>query len=122
SGLRNAPAKPAPRPRKQYRWEFREQQEALSRELMASLKLSRVVARVIANRGLATSPTELEQFCRPSLACLHDPFQMADMDKAVARLVQAQRAGESVVVYGDYDTDGATSTALLIRTFERIGL
>jgi single-stranded-DNA-specific exonuclease len=54
-------------------------------------------------------------FFRNGLETLHDPFLMRDMDRAAGRLASAIRQGERVLVYGDYDVDGATSTALMTR-------
>src|SRR5262245_50299123 len=51
---------------------------------------------------------------------LPDPSHLKDMDVAIARVVAAVRAGEKVVVFGDYDVDGATSSALLARFFRAI--
>ena len=52
---------------------------------------------------------------RPDLADLHDPFLMADMDKAVNRLTEAVRNNEKILVYGDYDVDGTTSVSLVYK-------
>ena len=53
---------------------------------------------------------------------LLDPFKMQDMDRAVSRILDARKKGERVVVFGDYDVDGVTSTALLIDFLERVGI
>lgn len=56
---------------------------------------------------------EAKKFFRPSLADLHDPFLMKDMDKAVRRLKQAMDRDEKILIYGDYDVDGTTAVALV---------
>jgi len=61
-------------------------------------------------------------FFRNGLETLHDPFLMRDMDRAAARVAAAIRAGERVLVYGDYDVDGATSTALMTRFLRSQGV
>ncbi len=76
-------------------------------------------------RLLAARDVELEavpDFLEPTLRkFLPDPSHLVDMDAAVERLVQAVRAGERIVVFGDYDVDGATSAALLLRFFRSVG-
>lgn len=63
---------------------------------------------------------------RPALSAendpLHDPYLMHDMEKACLRLEAARDAGEKVVVFGDYDVDGVTATAVLVRTLHKIGI
>ena len=77
------------------------------------------------SRLLAAREVELEgvpDFLEPTLRkFLPDPSHLKDMDAAVARLVRAVRAGERIVVFGDYDVDGATSSALLLRFFRAVG-
>ena len=57
-----------------------------------------------------------------SLDDLYDPYLLADMDKAVARIKEAKEKGERVVVFWDYDVDGATSTSILIHFFKTVGI
>src|SRR5258705_3958369 len=75
-------------------------------------------------RLLAAREVELEgvpDFLEPTLRrFLPDPSHLKDMDAAIARLVRAVQEGERVVVFGDYDVDGATSSALLLRFFRSI--
>lgn len=61
-------------------------------------------------------------FLQPNLAQLHDPFLMDDMEKAALRVVQAIQNREKVMVYGDYDVDGTTSVALMMRFLKEVGL
>lgn len=63
-------------------------------------------------------PAELEM----TIDDLHDPFALKDMDKAVARLLQAKENDEKVMIFGDYDVDGVTSTSILMHFFKKIGL
>ncbi len=79
-----------------------------------------LVGRLLAARGLTAD--EVPSYLEPTLReQLPDPARFRDMDKAVARLVAAIGAGERIAVWGDYDVDGATSAALLIRYFRAIG-
>jgi single-stranded-DNA-specific exonuclease len=87
-----------------------EHEEALSH----ALGISPLLARLLVNRGLH-SPEEADQFLNPSLDHLHDPFGLPDMEKAVARVKLALERKEKILVHGDYDVDGISSAALLIR-------
>ena len=84
------------------------------KHLSAALNVNMVIANLLAQRGITTY-NEAKSFFRPQLTDLHDPFLMKDMDKAVARLEQAIRNEEKVMIYGDYDVDGTTSVALMYQ-------
>src|SRR5471032_1094016 len=78
------------------------------------------IARLLAARDVPLD--EVPDFLDPTLRkFLPDPSHLKDMDAAVARLVKAVQDGEKIVVFGDYDVDGATSSALLLRFFRAIG-
>jgi single-stranded-DNA-specific exonuclease len=79
-------------------------------ELVRTIQISPEIATLLGQRGI-TSFDEAKTFFRPSLDQLHNPFLMADMDKAVARLTEAIERQEKILVYGDYDVDGTTSVA-----------
>ena len=80
-----------------------------------------LVAQLLLARGVP--PADLERQRNPSLrAFLPDPSHFRDMDTAAERLAAAVITGEAVTVYGDYDVDGATSAALLIRLLRELGL
>lgn len=72
------------------------------------------IAELLVRRHVGTA-REAEQFFAPSLADLHDPFLMPDMDKAVHRLNKAMGAKERIMIYGDYDVDGTTAVALVYK-------
>lgn len=75
---------------------------------------------MLASRGVGADGAEL--FLRPTLkALMPDPRVFAGMDAAVARIVAAVKAGERIAIFGDYDVDGATSSALLMRFFRAAG-
>lgn len=71
-------------------------------------------------RGLKTVE-EIQDFITPNDTWIHDPYLLKDMDKAVSRIMEAIEKGEVITVYGDYDADGITSTAVLKETIEMIG-
>lgn len=85
--------------------------EAVER-LSKELNINKTLARLLVLRGIKTFD-EARKFFRPEWAHLHDPFLMADMDKAVNRILDAMETGEKILVYGDYDVDGTTSVALV---------
>jgi single-stranded-DNA-specific exonuclease len=78
------------------------------------------VARILINRGLSDSASA-RRFLNPSLDQLLDPFLLTDMTPAVDRIRRALRAGERLMVYGDYDVDGVTGTSVLLRALRRLG-
>jgi single-stranded-DNA-specific exonuclease len=83
--------------------------------------LPEVMGRILAGRGVGVDDAEI--YLNPSLAaCLPDPSQFADLERAAQRLAGAIMGGEKVAVFGDYDVDGATSSALLKRFFRAAGV
>lgn len=82
--------------------------------------LPEIIGRVLAGRGIA--PEDVAAYLTPSLkTLLPDPSVLTDMDKAAARVAKAIMGGEKIAVFGDYDVDGATSSALLQRFFRAVG-
>ncbi|KXK50936.1 MAG: single-stranded-DNA-specific exonuclease [Chloroflexi bacterium OLB13] len=78
-----------------------------------------ILAQVLYNRGLTTPEDAAEFLAQRDIR--HNPFRLADMAKAVARLRDAIKAGESIVVYGDFDADGVTATALMVQGLTALG-
>lgn len=101
------------------RWLLRAYEEAQVLTLMQKLELSPTLARFLVMRRITLDEASL--FLEPSLKrhC-PDPLLLKDMDKAVERLVKAITAQEKILVWGDYDVDGATSSALLCRFFKAL--
>lgn len=103
------------------RWVARAAPERLVQTLAQRFDLPDAVARALAGRGISADAAGA--FLTPSLrAQMPDPSVLPDMDRATARLVRAIRGGESVAVFGDYDVDGATSAALLLRYLRALGI
>lgn len=101
-------------------WQARSEDERLALALAQRLGLPEILGRVLAARGAGIETAE--SFLAPKLRDhLPDPSRLLDMDKAASRLAAAIRAGEKVAVFGDYDVDGATSSALLLRFFAAVG-
>jgi single-stranded-DNA-specific exonuclease len=101
-------------------WVCRDPDPELVRRLAHELQIEGLVASALASRGV-TSPDEGRDFLEPKVEHLHDPFLLADMERAAQRLARAIREREAIVVYGDYDVDGLTSTALMVQFLRYLG-
>ena len=103
-----------------FRWSIAPSQPLLTENLSAALKLSPLLAQCLVNRSL-TEPGQIEKFLAPRLKNLADPFLLPNMDQAVDRLFLARERNEALVIFGDYDVDGVTSTTLLLEVLRRLG-
>jgi len=92
----------------------------LLQEISANVGLDRIVVKILFNRQI-DSPDSIRQFLEPSLSDLQDPFTMFGMGKAVDRILEALRANEKIMVYGDYDVDGITAASLLYLVLNKLG-
>lgn len=102
------------------KWRLRLADERAGLALCQRLGVPEIVGRVLAARGV--DPESAERFLEPQLRHqLPDPSHLRDMDRAAARVAAAIRAGEEIAVFGDYDVDGATSAALLVRFLRAVG-
>ncbi|MCH8108596.1 MAG: DHH family phosphoesterase, partial [Chloroflexi bacterium] len=86
----------------------------------ASMGLPAFHAHLLYNRGIRQR-AEIEPFLKADSRLLNDPMLLPDMDKAVARLRNALRSDETIGIFGDFDTDGITGTALLARALRDLG-
>jgi single-stranded-DNA-specific exonuclease len=93
---------------------------AAVRALCDELLLPEPICRLLVARGHAPADTA-KRYLRPRLEQLLPPEQLLDLDRAVDRLATAVRAGETILVHGDYDVDGMSSTALLTRALRALG-
>ena len=101
------------------RWRPRLEDDRAAMALAQQLDLPEALARVLAARKVA--PEDVSNFLQPSLkAFLPDPSVLKGMDQATTRLADAVEAGETIGVFGDYDVDGATSSALLVHYFRAL--
>lgn len=101
------------------RWIVATGNRELARTIAEECDIDELVALILAARGY-TDPFEVEEFLSDDQQ-LCDPFELADMDRAVERIQKALAAGEKICVYGDYDADGVTSTAMLYSYLRRKG-
>jgi single-stranded-DNA-specific exonuclease len=79
-----------------------------------------VLRQLLFNRGISAD-AEARAYLRAETNFDTNPFQMTGMEQAVARIRQAIAAGEAIAIYGDYDVDGVTATALLVETLRALG-
>ncbi|HXC36560.1 MAG TPA: single-stranded-DNA-specific exonuclease RecJ [Candidatus Acidoferrales bacterium] len=103
-----------------FSWSLAPSQPLLAGRLASALAVPPLLAQCLLNRGLSEIPS-IEHFLAPRLKNLSDPFLIPDMEKAVARLFRARAQNETVVVFGDYDVDGVTATALLLEVLRPLG-
>jgi single-stranded-DNA-specific exonuclease len=104
-----------------YRWRVLSSVPEQVERLAAQVGVVPLVAHLLLQRGF-DDPVQARKFLQPSLEDLHDPFLMKDMDRVVERLLRAAQMGEKVLIYGDYDVDGITSTVVLKRALEMLGV
>lgn len=90
------------------------------RGLSGALNLPAALATLLVQRGYVTADAAAT-FLRPSLDTLSDPLDLPDMRRAVELIAAAVRAGQGILVHGDYDVDGQCATALLTRTLRAAG-
>ena len=102
------------------RWETVDVDDAAAARLGAGLGVPPALACLLVGRGYADLD-EARRFLDPRLSDMADPFNLPDMAEAVRRVWASIRAGESMVVFGDYDADGISSTALLVRVLRALG-
>jgi single-stranded-DNA-specific exonuclease len=103
------------------RWLLPPEPDAAAVErLQSELHLPWAICRLLATRGLG-APDDAKAFLRPRLGHLHEPESLADLDRAVGRLIRALREGETILIHGDYDVDGICSTTLMVRTLRALG-
>jgi single-stranded-DNA-specific exonuclease len=103
-----------------FRWSLAPAQPLLAGQLASTLKLSPLLTQCLLNRGFS-EPESIGAFLEPRLKQLADPFLLPNMNVAVDRLFRALETGEPLVIFGDYDVDGVTSTALLVETLRALG-
>ncbi|MBL4907337.1 MAG: DHH family phosphoesterase, partial [Sneathiella sp.] len=106
---------------KEKKWRLRSNDDRLGLALSQRMDIPEIVGRVLAGRGVGLD--EAEQYLNPTLRdMLPNPSTFKDMDVASARIVSAIQGHETIAVFGDYDVDGATSSGVLKRFFDLLGV
>ncbi|MFQ5861762.1 MAG: single-stranded-DNA-specific exonuclease RecJ [Candidatus Brocadiales bacterium] len=101
------------------RWTHQLLDKELQGRLASSLHISPLLARLLINRGI-NDPDSAHAFLQPKMTYLSNPIEHPEMEKAARRLAKAVKTGERIAIYGDYDVDGVTSTALLLQFFNLV--
>ena len=101
------------------RWAVRDNADAEEEgKLAAGLNIDSVLGSLLIHRGIKNYD-DARLFFRPDFRHLHDPFLMAGMEKAVLRIEAAMKAGEKIMIYGDYDVDGTTAVSVVYGFFKK---
>jgi single-stranded-DNA-specific exonuclease len=103
-----------------FHWQFAVAQPLLAQQLARQHQVSPLLAQCLLNRNLS-QPDAISAFLEPRLRQLSDPFRLPNMAAAVDRLWRARQGREPIVVFGDYDVDGVTATALLLEVLGGLG-
>ncbi len=102
------------------RWVFFPLNRVLQTEIAGKLRISHLLAQVLINRGIS-DVTSARSFLQPQISALADPFLLNDIEKASVRINEAIKKREKIVIYGDYDVDGLTATALMYQCLKLAG-
>ncbi|MBN2372178.1 single-stranded-DNA-specific exonuclease RecJ [bacterium] len=105
---------------KKKRWKLRDCDNEKAEQLAKGTGVHPVVAQILINRGIE-SPCAILDFLRSDLRHIHDPFLMKDMPVAVNRILSAVEKGEKILIFGDYDVDGITASAVMSDFLESCG-
>ncbi|PKM67144.1 MAG: single-stranded-DNA-specific exonuclease RecJ [Firmicutes bacterium HGW-Firmicutes-2] len=101
-------------------WKIRKSDDMKVATIMSEMGLSPIIARLLINRGVETKEA-VDQYYNATTESFHDPFMMTDMKIAVERILRSRDQDEKIMVYGDYDVDGVTSTSILYMFLEELG-
>ena len=100
-------------------WTYNQQGTGNSESISKQFNITPIVAQLLINRGINT-PDLIEDYLYPTTSQIHSPFLFEQMEACVLRIKQAIEQKEPIYIYGDYDVDGTTATALLINTFSNL--
>lgn len=102
-------------------WKIKNVNPQLQKKLSDALGIHPIVAQILINRDIVNIE-EAKAFLSSDLSSLHDPFLFKDMQRAVRRIREAQTNNERVMIFGDYDVDGVTSSVLLTNDLKQMGI
>lgn len=100
------------------KWEFYKTDEDKVKVIAEKHHISELLATVLVNRNIIDDE-DVRVFLEPNRDDFHDPYLMPDMELAVNRILKAIKSKERVMIYGDYDVDGITSTTVLKKFLRR---
>lgn len=98
-------------------WKYIPSDQTLSSE--TALKLSPMIRQLLAQRGIE-HPDDVQQFMKPDLQGLHDPSLLSTIDKVKVRIQTAIDQQEKILIFGDYDADGVTSTTVMYKHYKNL--
>ncbi|PWA10741.1 single-stranded-DNA-specific exonuclease RecJ [Pueribacillus theae] len=101
------------------KWRLKKASEQAVFDLQSKLSISELTAKLLVTRGIVTEE-DARNFLDVDAAQFYDPFLLDGMDKTVARIKQAVENRERILIFGDYDADGVTSTSLLVYTLRKL--
>ena len=101
-------------------WSFPEIDENKSKDLSSETGLSKIISDLLINRGIQ-SLDDAKLFFNPSAEHFHDPFLLNDMEKAIKIVFEHIEKDNHILIYGDYDVDGTTSTSILYLALSKMG-
>ncbi|MFC1703838.1 single-stranded-DNA-specific exonuclease RecJ [Candidatus Omnitrophota bacterium] len=102
-------------------WKIAPANPVLQARLAEALKLHPLLSQVLSNRGINTIAAA-EDFLKADISCLHDPFDLEDMERVVERIKKAARKKEKVLICSDFDVDGVTSCAVVKLLMQKFGI
>lgn len=102
------------------KWTIKEENIDRALEISNKFNLNLLTSKILSHKNLKDD--EIEKFLNPTRNDFYDPFLMPDMDKAIDRIIKAVKSKEKIIIYGDYDADGITSTTILKRFFRDRGI
>jgi single-stranded-DNA-specific exonuclease len=102
----------------QKRWKILEADDQKVNHLREALNINPVICKILVQRNILTFD-DAKRYYRPQLEMLHDPWLMKDMQKAVDRMINAFKNNEKILVFGDYDVDGTTSVACMLKFLQK---
>ncbi|PYZ98801.1 single-stranded-DNA-specific exonuclease RecJ [Alteribacter lacisalsi] len=102
------------------RWKIETADEQLAASIASETGLSVLAARLLVQRGF-TDPEQVKDFIYMDESILHDPFLFKGMKQGTDRIKHAIAEGERILVFGDYDADGVTSTSVMFQTLQKLG-
>lgn len=104
----------------QKKWIIKKDNAETVQKLSAELGVTELTAKILVHRGI-TEVKDAEIFLNPETAPFYNPFEMLGMRDAVDRIIIAIDGGEKICIYGDYDVDGMSASAILTRTLKKLG-
>jgi len=102
------------------KWQYINSNIDRAKEIADKFNISLITSQIIANKCL--DDEQIKTFLEPTRKNFYDPFLLPDMEKAVDRIMKAIDINENVLIFGDYDVDGITSTTVLKKFLEERGL